>query len=1129
MPNRLNDILEAKSSGSYEELASYDTPIYDSLNDEAKSKIDKQAEAISASEEDIAWDASVNMATDFAMGAGELGVQSYLATQPAYVKEYWNTLSTEDREKYQNDIFNSWREANEDTEERRQAREDYTGEIDAYGLTADVAKYVVPTMRLKALGMPKTAEGVVKTSLAWGGFEYGLSHLANDPEQAFQNAVIAGTLGGAIMTPWKRTAEGISNSSANIFNGIIKSKGKLASAAAASALLAGSDAEANPLSGILQSIKQSKNAPKSTEEIAATLEASKGSHVSEELGILDAERQLVTDLEEFQNPDRFTQSRMPNAEMFSGMKDETIKEFAGRLKNDASEIFGAVEDITTKSHLLTKLKPSEGLAEIEESLSGLTADFDDVTTEQVRNALGDIFKTGADGDELISMVNNFDKHIQDIYSKLNRVATKADLDDIERITDDLAMMTHNDSVLPHFNSKGIKQSLFNAGLDRKFTDVAEQLARAKSYSYLPDETKDIALSSSIKDKYAFKDFFNQRKTIRSNTKQLIAKGSLKQEDEIFAFTKRPNEEGTNLTRITQDDLDDIRFKDFVGKKFSEFIPWVKHEPRLASLIKHHDDGTYTVILRKDKPTFKQGAIPSIQKGLRGVEENVLKDNKFADVFEKEYIGLPIDRVAVKLFNEAGEKIIDDFMSHPEYVKAIAKAERTFGHVSDDSKVASVKRPLTREEEELLGRSKDAGDIARATVHSTQAQLGKESMYREIHSKYSSVIGADNAKDFIQNYGKNPKYLFVRPEELKMIDEPELLQVLTNNFIKISDPVMASHTGARYVNKAYAHQLFGYHEMFATVGKYGIPRAMEELWRTSVDIFRSAVIVKNPAALVNNMMAMMFTNMINEYRMTGKVNHKAFTGVKESWREHESFVELIGELHKAKRNGSIQDAKNILELLEDNPAYQLYRNGGLQSLLDDGILNREALKLREGDSLLRNIFLAEGTTAGNYARKLADISDIMNRVNGYKMLREMGMTEVEASREITAVSVNYSKLLEPSQLYARSNGIIPFVAWFSRMTPVMVRMIKENPKRMALAQGMYLATVSTMGSQNGLGDDYIGGVRVESYNPFNSLAPSNWLDPFPTTDILDMTNRIPQALQKDYIDKPEAAIGLTTSM
>jgi len=103
-----------------------------------------------------------------------------------------------------------------------------------------------------------------------------------------------------------------------------------------------------------------------------------------------------------------------------------------------------------------------------------------------------------------------------------------------------------------------------------------------------------------------------------------------------------------------------------------------------------------------------------------------------------------------------------------------KEEKTFCHVSDDFKVASVKRPLTPEQEKLLRRSDVAVDIARATVSTTQSQLGKECMYREIHSKYSSVIGADNARDFIQNFGKDPKYLFIRPEELNMLNEPEIM-------------------------------------------------------------------------------------------------------------------------------------------------------------------------------------------------------------------------------------------------------------------------------------------------------------------------------------------------------------------
>jgi hypothetical protein len=229
-------------------------------------------------------------------------------------------------------------------------------------------------------------------------------------------------------------------------------------------------------------------------------------------------------------------------------------------------------------------------------------------------------------------------------------------------------------------------------------------------------------------------------------------------------------------------------------------------------------------------------------------------------------------------------------------------------------------------------------------------------------------------------------------------------------------------------------------------------------------------------------------------------------------------------------GASESAKSgLMAQLKDNPAYQLYERGGLQSLLDDGLLTSRLAKANANDNSLvsgtKNVFLTEDSKAGSFVRAMHDQSDIANRINLFTMLVKEGKSLDEAARITTEVSVSYSRILSPSLMFARSNGIMPFVTWYSRIAPVMVNEIIKNPMRFAQIQGMYLALVHSFGSENSFGDDYIAGVRVESYNWFNALAPDNIADPLsmPITQGTDM-NILPKYMSNN---PSQNLLGLTT--
>lgn len=888
----------------------------------------------------------------------------------------------------------------------------------------------------------------------------------------------------------------ISNKAADYVGG--KAARAIVPSVVAYGLINPDDAEGGMLNFASKVLKRDINVgikPKSSDEIELVTAKNYASIPDDDVALaLANEKQLITDYSEIEN--------ISLKELDSDFIEAIDKEFErGFNIDEPSDISVGVDDIENASHRYTKQEPTETQSfyakTIDEAMpihesSGVNKGRME-HNKAAREALGNVYKTGVNFDELRTFINettegakNYSKHI---ISKLS----KTERETVEEYIDNIAAHIKDNSV-PVKYAKNARTLVEKFGIksDDELIDAIDTLTSAKLFDSLDKETIELTRQAMREHPQTIRQAFGSRDAVRSKTKSLIEKGSLKQEDEIFAYTKPTYEENLKHEIMTKEELDSLmsysKVKDTVSKLFGK-------KPTIIKVNKLDND-MYEVLLRDSRRDFAQGALPHNPHETRGTRIRLGRPVgvQYAEALAAS--GRVPTKVKMNIVNKDGNIIAyDKVVSYKQYKDQIEKLGNK--EYKNKSIVVEVSRPLTNEEKSLLGENNDISSVVGNTVASVQKDLSLSNMYKDIRRSYATKINNDNLSHFLENASESSEYIFISPSDVKMLHNKEFLQYVANNYVKINDAEMVKNTGARYVQRRFAHELLGYNKTFISKQKYSIGRYIEDVHHYMVKVFRDSVITKNPVAFVNNIVGGAFTNSSFMYITYGEMSAKGFTGLPKAFNSYKEFKELRHKLISAKSINDNEAVAEIRSLLENNMAYQLYKRGGIQSLLDDGLLDSRMLDASNDKSWLResidNVFLTEDSYAGSKARTAFDISDISNRVNLYTMLIEKGMDADKAASITNKVSVSYTRLLSPSMMFARDNGIVPFITWYSRVAPVMAGLAFSNPTRVLTMQMLYWATVNQIGSQDSYGNDYIAGVRVESYNWYNSLSASSAID------------------------------------
>ena len=841
---------------------------------------------------------------------------------------------------------------------------------------------------------------------------------------------------------------------------------------------------------------------------------------------LAIEKQLIADLEDIQ---KVSMKDLPNDAVTS-----IGKEFSRNLDDFKTPIDMSVDDIISTAHRTIKQESSEISSFYHKNIDEAFP-LDVTGNKEIRNALGNTFKTGMEFDDVVQFVQKGTKEVDDyIESNLSKL-TKVQKEGVDTYAKQIAKY-NQDNTSALTIAKNATSAMNKLGIDNNamMKEVIDLKAKLEGFKLLNSDDITMVNKAITEQPMTVRSAFGARTATKAKTEELIQTGSLKQDDELFGYVSETYKNKVKTSIMSKDELATLKATDEYQRKLNKVLG---KEEGLIHKVEKLPDGNYKVI-HTNKNDFAQGAIPVQRQEVRGRSIRTYGDlaklpvNDFISFMGKENLmGVRPSKISMRVFNKNGKSLLhNDIVTMKEYKTRIAKLDKAGTTYKDKSTVFEYTKPLSNKDKEVLGVSNDIADVAGNTIAAVQKNLAKENLFRDIKTNYSAKISSDNVDEFLKNATTDPRYLFISPKDITMFNDPKFMQYVANNYVRITDPDMLKQTGARYVQKRHAFDLLGYEKVFISQDVNGLGRFMENLYESSVDMFRGAIIIKNPVALLNNTVGMAFTNFAYMYMELGHLGTKAFTGLSSSLKSYKDFKNLRSELLKHKSLNL--DTKDIRTKLESNMAYQLYKRGGLQSLLDDGLVNRNlaenAANWSTGRSAVENLFMTEGSKTGQWARNMHDMSDISNRVNMFTMLVESGKTMDEAARITTSISVDYSRLLSPSMMFARNKGMIPFVSWYTRMAPVMVSMIERNPMRFAQLQGMYLVIQNSLGGENQYGDDYIGGVRVESWNMFNALALNNILDPLSPVPamMIEGSGILPQYMEH-AVKSPEKLLGIST--
>jgi hypothetical protein len=164
------------------------------------------------------------------------------------------------------------------------------------------------------------------------------------------------------------------------------------------------------------------------------------------------------------------------------------------------------------------------------------------------------------------------------------------------------------------------------------------------------------------------------------------------------------------------------------------------------------------------------------------------------------------------------------------------------------------------------------------------------------------------------------------------------------------------------------------------------------------------------------------------------------------KQPNKFKKLIDKANKYGLNSSLKDFESI----------------------DVHLTNKS--KVNVGLSIMKNLYLAQGSKAGDKIRKLYDWEDKIFKVAGFKRLLDEGVAESEAFSKASEVYVDYATPLPDFVRTIDKSGLFPFMHYVYKATPATLKVIAKNPIKYALFQTVLLGTGASSWLDNGSEDE-----------------------------------------------------------
>lgn len=543
--------------------------------------------------------------------------------------------------------------------------------------------------------------------------------------------------------------------------------------------------------------------------------------------------------------------------------------------------------------------------------------------------------------------------------------------------------------------------------------------------------------------------------------------------------------------------------------------------------------------------------------------------------------------------------VDDFMRSHQDMLEYAPHPKPNYTVKEPSferyAIGRVIRPMSNAEELAKGRIDTPSEVIANTIASIKNR--KNTAHFEHLVKTNTIdIQSGTAKNISDEFGKQP--LLIKTNESAYdpitmewtrhfqneIAEKNAISWLSRNeemlkkhYIKIDKKDVGSKVEADYVHKHYAREVLGFEQWKATDGMMWQAQMAETLGEKAIQFIRENISIKNPAVLINNMVAGIMMQVTD-----GVPLKLAYRNTLDSFQDLRKYHEIKAEvikmemkygdvmLNDAYINGVVtmpngrlavrfpnggangipsQEILRYAELLAErkkNIVFNAEQEGVLKSFLDEGLWDRVIRQNPNEDamtSILKNVLLTEDSKWGINVRRWHDLTDMTNRLAMYRyyhtqaspeQLLKMNLKNAQDIKlRIDQMYVNYSRLMPPLVTALRRAGTIPFASWFYRAPAFLIKQARNHPVRLAAVMATYEGAQTYL---NGDGmpdlihadfeDKYIGPVHMDSKLSQNVLRPGNWLDGFSQLG-LDSKTFVPSYMEKISTGDPLRMVGITT--
>lgn len=220
---------------------------------------------------------------------------------------------------------------------------------------------------------------------------------------------------------------------------------------------------------------------------------------------------------------------------------------------------------------------------------------------------------------------------------------------------------------------------------------------------------------------------------------------------------------------------------------------------------------------------------------------------------------------------------------------------------------------------------------------------------------------------------------------------------------------------KYVPKEIANSLNSSQLAKETLG------IMEKYWFPVIDHIKVNVTVKNPVTHLYNIGSnVMLAGLNGDLTALGKVMYMKV-------KQPNKFKKLVTQANKFGLNSSLKDFEDIDVHITDKS------------------------KVNVGLSILKNLYLAKDSKAGDKIRTLYDWEDKIFKLSAFKRLLDEGMEQSEAFRKASEVYVDYATPLPDFVRTIDKSGLFPFMHYVYKATPATMKVIAKNPIKYTLLQ------------------------------------------------------------------------------